>query len=95
MSERRRGTYAGLKVPDELVQGVELAQEINLIPEVLRGKNNIEVRTSLSGDLIRARQQSAEVHELAQRFGYLNFVRFLDGAAGISQPYLLGDWDLF
>jgi class 3 adenylate cyclase len=85
---------AGVEGPDELGQGIELAQKLNLIPEVMRGKNNIEVRTSLAGDLVQARQLAAEVRELAQRYGYLNFLRFLDGAAGIAQPYLMGDWDL-
>jgi hypothetical protein len=84
----------GAEASDELMEGVELAEQLNLIPEVLRGKNNIEVRTSLEGDLVRARELSADVRELSQRYGYLNFLRFLDGAAGIAQPYLLGDWDL-
>jgi class 3 adenylate cyclase len=78
----------------DLHTGIELAQQINLIAEVIRGKNNLEVRTALAGDLTAARRLIAEVRELAQRYGYLNFVRVLDGASGITHPYVMGEWDI-
>jgi class 3 adenylate cyclase len=78
----------------DLKSGIELARQINLIGEVIRGKNNLETRTALAGDFTTARQMIVEVRELAQRYGYLNFVRFVDGAAGITQPYVMGEWDL-
>jgi len=78
----------------DLEAGIELAQHINLIGEVIRGKNNVETRTALAGDFTGARRLIAEVRELAQRYGHLNFVRFLDGAAGITHPYVMGEWDL-
>ena len=78
----------------DLRAGIELAQQINLIAEVIRGKNNVEVRTALAGDFTLARRLILEVRELAQRYGYLNFVRLLDGASGITHPYVMGEWDL-
>jgi hypothetical protein len=82
------------RVFDELEAGIELAQRINLVFEVIRGKNNVETRTALAGDFTLARRLTVEVRELAQRYGYLNFVRFLDGASGITHPYVMGEWDL-
>ena len=78
----------------DLQAGIELAQQINLIAEVIRGKNNVEVRTALAGDFTLARRLILEVRELAQRYGYLNFLRVLDGASGITHPYVMGEWDL-
>jgi hypothetical protein len=78
---------AGAGEPDgfhDLEAGIELAQQINLVSEVIRGKNNFETRTALAGDFTLARRLIVEVRELAQRYGYLNFVRFLDGASGIA-----------
>jgi class 3 adenylate cyclase len=78
----------------DLQAGIELAQQINLIAEVIRGKNNVEVRNALAGEFTRARRLILEVRELAQRYGYLNFIRVLDGASGITHPYVMGEWDL-
>lgn len=78
----------------DLQAGIELAQQINLIAEVIRGKNNVEVRTALAGDFTLARRLIVEVRELAQRYGYFDLVRFLDGASGITHPYVMGEWDL-
>jgi class 3 adenylate cyclase len=78
----------------DLEAGIELAQRINLIGEVIRGKNNFEVSTALAGDFTLARRLIVEVRELAQRYGYLSFVRILDGASGIIHPYVMGEWDL-
>jgi hypothetical protein len=79
---------------DELAAAIELATEINLIGEVIRGKNNLEYHTALTGDFTSTRRMTIEVRELAQRYGHLHFVRFLDGAHMIIQPYLMGEWDL-
>jgi tetratricopeptide (TPR) repeat protein len=78
----------------EIESGIELAQRINLIAEVVRGMNNLETRTALAGNFTLARRMVVEVRELAQRYGYLHFVRFLDGASGIIHPYTMGEWDL-
>lgn len=40
-----------------------------------------------------ARALMAEVRELAERYGHIAFVRFIDGSTGIMQPYILGEWD--
>src|SRR6266511_5255900 len=43
---------AGAGEPDgfrDLESGIELAQQINLIGEVVRGRNNLEPRTALAG----------------------------------------------
>jgi class 3 adenylate cyclase/tetratricopeptide (TPR) repeat protein len=78
----------------ELQSGIELAQQINLIAEVIRGMNNLETRTAVAGDFTLARRMVVEIRELAQRYGYLHFVRFLDGASGVIHPYVMGEWDL-
>jgi class 3 adenylate cyclase/tetratricopeptide (TPR) repeat protein len=79
---------------DDLARAIELATEINLIGEVIRGKNNLEVRTALAGDFTSARRMAIEVRELAQRYGQFHFVRFIDGAHMIIHPYVMGEWDL-
>jgi tetratricopeptide (TPR) repeat protein len=78
----------------DLERGIELAQQLNLIGEVIRGKNNTEVHLALAGDFTLARSLIAEVREIAQRYGYLSFVRVLDGASGIHHPYIMGEWDI-
>jgi class 3 adenylate cyclase/tetratricopeptide (TPR) repeat protein len=79
---------------DDLARGIELATEINLVGEVIRGKNNLETRTALVGDFTAARHMVPEIYELAQRYGHLHFVRFVEGAHRIIHPYVMGEWDL-
>jgi len=78
----------------DLEKGIELATQMNLITEVMRGLNNTEVRSVLAGDLARGRRLAAEVRDLAQRYGHLGYVRFIDLGAGITHPYVRGEWDL-
>jgi len=78
----------------ELEAGIELATQLNLITEVIRGTNNLETRIAIAGDFTTARRMVGEVRELALRYGHFHFVRFLDGASGIIHPYVMGEWDL-
>jgi len=79
---------------NDLERGIELAQQINLMAEVVRGTNNLETRYAILGDFTRARNMVPEIRELALRYGYIHHARFLEGAAEILQPYVMGDWDL-
>ncbi|CAN5331425.1 hypothetical protein BH18ACT12_BH18ACT12_04110 [soil metagenome] len=74
-------------------RGIEIASGINLITEVVRGMNNIEVRSVLAGDLVEGRRLANEVIELARRYGHLAFVRFVEYGAGITHVYVAGEWD--
>jgi len=77
-----------------LETAIELAKRINLAAEIIRGTNNLEVRHAIAGDFTLARQMTAEIRELAQRYGHLNFVRFIDGSDAVTHPYIMGEWDL-
>ncbi|MFL5946527.1 MAG: ATP-binding protein, partial [Gaiellaceae bacterium] len=85
------GDVTGL---EEMQSGIDLARRINFIPEVVRGMNNMEVRTVLAGDLVGGRKLFDEVIELSRRYGLHSFVRFVEHGAGITHPYVSGEWDL-
>jgi tetratricopeptide (TPR) repeat protein len=78
----------------DIESGIEIATRINLITEVLRGMNNIEVRLVLSGDLAGGRRFASEVIDVGQRYGHLGFVRFVEYGAGITHAYTAGEWDV-
>jgi tetratricopeptide (TPR) repeat protein len=78
----------------DIENGIEIASRINLITEVLRGMNNIEVRLVLAGDLTSGRRYAKEVIEFGQRYGHLGFVRFVEYGAGITHAYTSGEWDV-
>jgi class 3 adenylate cyclase/tetratricopeptide (TPR) repeat protein len=78
---------------EDIKRGIEIASRINLITEVIRGINNMEVRTVLAGDMAGGWQLALEVIELAKRYGVQSFVRFVEHGAVVTYTYVTGDWD--
>jgi tetratricopeptide (TPR) repeat protein len=79
---------------EQVRQSVELARKINSASELLRGLNNLAVHYVIYGDLERAGDVVDELVDIAQRFGHLGFLRFVEGGALIGRPVSEGDWDV-
>jgi hypothetical protein len=77
----------------EVEESIEVARRINLISEVLRGLNNAAAQDAISADPEGREARLHELRELAKRYGYLGFLRFLDGGPGIEISYHRGDWE--
>jgi len=78
---------------DDIREGIDIASKINLVTEVIRGLNNMEVRTALAGDLAGSWRLAQEAMELAGRYGVQSFVRFIQHGAVITHLYVSGEWD--
>jgi class 3 adenylate cyclase len=78
---------------DDLAESIAIARRINSVAEVLRGLNNLAVQQVLSADMETARETQQEVRALAERYGYLGFLRFLEGGPEIAMPFQGGEWD--
>jgi class 3 adenylate cyclase/tetratricopeptide (TPR) repeat protein len=78
---------------EDIKRGIEIAREINFVTEVIRGVNNMEVRTVLAGDIPGGWQLAQDAMELARRYGVQSFVRFLEHGAVITHMYVTGKWD--
>jgi class 3 adenylate cyclase/tetratricopeptide (TPR) repeat protein len=78
---------------EDIKRGIEIAREINFVTEVIRGVNNMEVRTVLAGDIPGGWRLAQEATELARRYGVQSFVRFLEHGAFITHMYVTGKWD--
>ena len=78
---------------EDIKRGIEIARRINFVTEVIRGTNNMEVRTVLAGDIPGGWQLAQDAMELAGRYGVQSFVRFLEHGAVITHTYVTGKWD--
>jgi tetratricopeptide (TPR) repeat protein len=76
----------------ELEESIAIAKRLNSIPDVIRGLNNLAACRMLHGNRSAARQGQAEASELAHRFGYLGYQRFME-TFDIASCYILGEWD--
>ena len=72
----------------DVEESIEVARRINLISEVLRGLNNAAAQDAISADERRRESRLRELRALAERYGYLGFVRFVDGGPGIETAFL-------
>jgi class 3 adenylate cyclase len=77
----------------ELEESIALASDLNSVPDLIRGHNNLAVVRYLHGQLERAEAGWRETRRLAEHFGHRGFVRFVDGGPAIVSPYLRGRWD--
>ena len=78
----------------DLEESISISSGMNSIADLLRGHNNLASVCMTYGDLERAETESAKTREIAQHFGHLGFVRFVDGGPEILRPYFRGSWDL-
>jgi tetratricopeptide (TPR) repeat protein len=88
-----RGNSGEPGAMEDLHEGLELARRINSVPETLRGLNNLAAQYVMRGELREAQATLDELRELAERYGYLGFLRFLDGGPEIANRYQRGEWD--
>jgi len=84
------GHSAGLV---DLEESIAIARRINSVGELLRGLNNLAAQHVIHGDLKAGQETLDELRDLAERYGYLGFLRFVAGGPRIANPYQRGDWD--
>jgi class 3 adenylate cyclase/tetratricopeptide (TPR) repeat protein len=77
----------------ELQESIAVATEINAIGEVVRGLNNKAAQHVIYAQLDQGRETLRQLRALAERYGYLGFVRFIDGGPEIANRYQEGSWD--
>jgi class 3 adenylate cyclase/tetratricopeptide (TPR) repeat protein len=90
MARAKSGDRGGA---DEVQQSIELARKINSASDLLRGLNNLAVHYLIYGELASAGAVLDELVEIAQRFGHLGFLRFVEGGPLIGRSMDSGDWD--
>jgi class 3 adenylate cyclase/tetratricopeptide (TPR) repeat protein len=78
---------------DDLEEGIALATRINAIGEVVRGLNNMAAQQVIYAELDEGRKTVNHLRALAERYGYMGFVRFIDGGPEIAHRYQDGEWD--
>jgi class 3 adenylate cyclase/tetratricopeptide (TPR) repeat protein len=78
---------------DDLEAGIAIATRINSIGEVVRGLNNKAAQQVIYAKLDEGRETVRQLRALAERYGYLGFVRFIDGGPEIAHRYQDGEWD--
>jgi class 3 adenylate cyclase len=78
---------------EELEEGIALATRINSIGEVVRGLNNKAAQHVIYAQLDEGRETLRQLRALAERYGYLGFIRFIDGGPEIANRYQQGNWD--
>ncbi|HEY5659569.1 MAG TPA: AAA family ATPase [Gaiellaceae bacterium] len=78
---------------DDLEEGIAIATRINSIGEVVRGLNNKAAQQVIYAKLDEGRETVRQLRALAERYGYLGFVRFIDGGPEIAHRYQDGEWD--
>jgi class 3 adenylate cyclase/tetratricopeptide (TPR) repeat protein len=84
---------SGQQGMDMLDEGIALATRINAIGEVVRGLNNKAAQHIIYAQLEEGRETVNQLRALAERYGYLGFLRFVDGGPEIGNRYQAGDWD--
>ncbi len=77
----------------ELDEAIALAMRINSMGEVVRALNNKAAQQVIHAQLDEGRETIRQLRELAERYGYLGFVRFIDGGPEIANRYQEGKWD--
>ena len=76
----------------DLERSVELALDLNAVPDILRGYNNLAAAFGLQGDLRRSHDALEDGLRAAERFG--EWVPAQAVRANLTVPlYELGDWD--
>jgi class 3 adenylate cyclase/predicted ATPase len=78
---------------EKLEEGIALATQINAIGEVVRGLNNKAAQQVIYAQLDEGRETVRQLRTLAERYGYLGFLRFVDGGPEIGNRYQEGKWD--
>lgn len=78
---------------DALEEGIALARQINSMGEVVRGLNNKAAQQVIYAQLEEGRETLKELRTLAERYGFLGFLRFVDGGPEIGSRYHQGNWD--
>jgi class 3 adenylate cyclase/tetratricopeptide (TPR) repeat protein len=76
-----------------LNQSIELATELNIADEIVRGWNNRATMKLLVGRIPDAEVDLAEAYRLAQHFGHRGFVRWFEGGPKIGPLWTDGKWD--
>jgi tetratricopeptide (TPR) repeat protein len=77
----------------EVEEAIALATRINYVAEVLRGLNNTAAQLVIFSRMEEAQEKVRQVRVLGERYGYLGFLRFLDGGPDVANPYHRGQWD--
>ena len=77
----------------DLEESLAIARRINSIAEVLRLLNNMAAQYTIWAQLDKATATLDELREVALRYGFHGFLRFVDGGPAIGSAYHRGDWD--
>ncbi len=72
----------------DLEESIAIAHRRNFIPDLLRGHNNLVALYILHGKFEESRAGEATTIELAEHFGHLGQVRFLEAGAAVGNRYL-------
>src|SRR4051812_4264136 len=88
-----RGNSGDPRGMEEIDEAIALATRINSIGEVVRGLNNKAAQHVIHAQLAEGRKTLTQLRALAERYGYLGFVRFIDGGPEIANRYQEGNWD--
>src|SRR5262249_39118638 len=89
-----RGNAGEIGGEADVQQGIQLAMEINFVPETIRGLNNLAAQYVIYGDPLRGAEVISEARTLSERYGHFGFLRFIEGGPEISGPYNSGEWDV-
>jgi len=78
---------------EDLEESIAVATRINAIGEVVRGLNNKAAQQVIYAQLDEGQETLGQLRVLAERYGYLGFLRFIDGGPEIAHRYQAGEWD--
>jgi class 3 adenylate cyclase/tetratricopeptide (TPR) repeat protein len=88
-----RGNSGDRGAMDDLEESIAVATRINAIGEVVRALNNKAAQHVIYAELAEGRETLRQLRMLAERYGYLGFLRFIDGGPEIGDRYQEGRWD--
>jgi tetratricopeptide (TPR) repeat protein len=77
----------------DLEASIEFAAQLNSIPDLVRGYNNLGTMNLLLGRLDRARAEILESRRIAEHFGHSGFTRWAAGGPTLGLSFQAGSWD--
>jgi class 3 adenylate cyclase len=74
-------------------EAIALAERLNAIPELLRGKNNLIALHALHGEFEKSFAGMEETLALARQYGQETYARFIEAGAAVANRYHVGEWN--
>jgi tetratricopeptide (TPR) repeat protein len=77
----------------DIEESIAIASRLNSAADLIRGHNNLAAVQFIHGHMEEALAEWRETRRLAEQFGHVTFVRFVDSGPGVATRYMLGEWD--